>query len=70
MPKIGDFEKLSKSCELSWCDGNCHWVIMRDDKQAIFQYPVSSKQEARGIISQHNLSGYHIAHMKTHGSSH
>ena len=52
-----------KICELEHdSERTCHWIIMRDDKKAVWGLPHDSKSSALAEISFKNLSGYHPEH--------
>lgn len=57
-------EAQYKNCEFDWCDGQCHWIIMRDDGQAIFKGVYLTKDQAEAEVTFQNISGYHLEHRK------
>jgi len=40
--------------------GKEHWIIKKDDGNAMFGYPLATKEEALAVIQYNNLSGYHL----------
>jgi hypothetical protein len=40
----------------------CHWIIVRDDGGAVFDYPLKSEEDALTVMSTNNLKGYHAEH--------
>lgn len=53
---------FNKDCSVKGCEGRCHWIILKDNGNSIFEGAFSTKQEALDTVSLNNLSGYHIEH--------
>jgi hypothetical protein len=69
MTKIQKENRIQVSnCEIKGCNGKCLWVIKHDTRNAIFQYPLHTKQEAQTVLEFENLSGYHLEHHFKKGS--
>ena len=69
MPKIGEEKENNERvshCEFSWCNGKCHWILMRDDGGAVMLdedgKPFWTKADAMAFVRMHNVSGYRIEH--------